>query len=71
MSERLLADRVHSALEQIPNFRRRTWSFETEEGRVVLKGMVRSYYQKQLAQESLRGLEGIDEIENQLEVCWQ
>jgi hypothetical protein len=35
-----------------------------------LRGVVRSYYQKQMAQEVLLGLEGVEHIENQLEVEW-
>lgn len=70
MSEILLSDRVSQALEQNPHFKRRNWSFETNEGRVVLKGVVKTYFHKQMAQESLRGLEGVRQIENQLEVCW-
>jgi osmotically-inducible protein OsmY len=43
---------------------------ERGDGRVVLKGVVRSYYHKQMAQETLRRLQGIQTIENQLEVTW-
>ena len=35
-----------------------------------LAGVVRSYYQKQMAQEMLKNVDGVNEIENQLEVCW-
>jgi hypothetical protein len=31
---------------------------------------VGSYYQKQMAQETLRRVAGVDQIENELEVCW-
>lgn len=44
--------------------------FEAHAGQVTLRGVVGSYYQKQMAQELLRGLEGIQRIENQLEVAW-
>ncbi|HWC88728.1 MAG TPA: BON domain-containing protein [Pirellulales bacterium] len=37
---------------------------------MTLQGIVRSFYQKQMAQESLRDVEGVSEIENQLEVQW-
>ncbi len=37
---------------------------------MVLRGVVRSYYQKQMAQEMLKNVDGVNEIENQLEVCW-
>jgi osmotically-inducible protein OsmY len=44
-------------------------AFETQQGRVVLKGMVRSYFQKQMAQEAIRRLDGVQEIQNELQVC--
>jgi osmotically-inducible protein OsmY len=65
-----LATRISSAIQQNPHLRRRNLRFETEEGRVVLRGTVRSYYQKQMAQEALRRLEGVERIENHLEVAW-
>ena len=62
---------VSSALERNPYLQHRNLRFEThQEGRVVLRGVVRSYYQKQMAQEMLRGLAGIQAIENHLEVSW-
>ncbi len=65
-----LSDRVLTALEQNPYIARRKLRFETEEGRVTLRGVVGSYFQKQMAQESLRNVDGIDEISNELEVSW-
>ena len=65
-----LDSRISSAIERNPHLKRRNLRFETQEGRVVLRGVVSSYYQKQMAQEALRRLEGIDCIENQLEVNW-
>jgi osmotically-inducible protein OsmY len=57
-------------LEQNPHLLGRNLRFEASDGRVTLKGIVRSYYQKQMAQESLRDVAGVDAIENQLEVSW-
>jgi osmotically-inducible protein OsmY len=65
-----LQNRVDTALEQNPYVRRRDLRFETHQGRVILRGIVNTYFQKQMAQESLRHIEGIDEIENELEVSW-
>ena len=65
-----LNSQIKSALEQNPYFSGRNLRFETSEGRVALHGTVRSFYQKQMAQESLRRLEGVSQIENQLEVNW-
>lgn len=63
-----LGDQVSSALERNPYFSGRTLCFETQQGRVVLKGMVRSYFQKQMAQEAIRRLDGVREIRNELQV---
>jgi osmotically-inducible protein OsmY len=65
-----LDDRVCTALDRNPYLGARTLRFETAEGRVTLRGVVRSYFQKQMAQESLRHVDGIHEIANELEVCW-
>jgi osmotically-inducible protein OsmY len=59
---------VDEALSQSPYFARRTVRFETQEGDVVLRGRVCSYYHKQMAQEILRRVDGVRRIENQLEV---
>jgi osmotically-inducible protein OsmY len=39
-------------------------------GRVVLRGVVPSYYQKQVAQEVVRMVDGVERVDNQLEVNW-
>jgi osmotically-inducible protein OsmY len=43
---------------------------ETRDGAVLLRGTVDSYFEKQMAQEALRSVEGITEILNQLEVAY-
>jgi osmotically-inducible protein OsmY len=45
-------------------------SVEAADGRVVLKGNVRSFFQKQMAQEAIRRIDGVQRIENLLEVNW-
>jgi osmotically-inducible protein OsmY len=65
-----LNDRVLTALERNPYLARRNLRFETSAGRVTLLGVVNTYYQKQQAQETVRHVDGVDEIENKLEVCW-
>jgi osmotically-inducible protein OsmY len=65
-----LDDRVFNALEQSPYLARRTLRFETSEGRVTLRGVVHTYFQKQMAQEAIRHVAGVKEIANELEVCW-
>ena len=66
-----LEDRVLSAIERNPHVPGRNLRFETESGRVTLHGVVRSYFQKQMAQEAIRGIEGVAEIRNELEVAWR
>ena len=38
------------------------------EGMVFLRGRVNSYYQKQLAQETIRNVAGVEQIFNEIEV---
>ncbi len=63
-----LSDKVVTALEGNPYLTRRNLRFEASEGRITLRGVVRSYFQKQMAQEALREVDGIEEIYNELEV---
>lgn len=64
-----LDDRVLSALERNPYLTHRNLRFETQQGRVTLRGMVDTFFQKQMAQESIRHIEGVAEIANELEVA--
>jgi osmotically-inducible protein OsmY len=65
-----LDDRVLTALERNPYLSHRNLRFETSSGRVTLKGVVGTYFQKQMAQEAIRYVDGVSEIANELEVCW-
>ena len=69
-AENSLATRISSAIQNNPHLGHRKLHFETREGCVVLRGTVKTYYQKQMAQEALRRLEGVERIENNLEVVW-
>jgi len=53
-----------------PLFRRRQISLLGGKGRVVLTGRVASYYEKQLAQEFLRRCDGVQHIDNRIEVAY-
>ncbi|WP_460166102.1 BON domain-containing protein [Thermostilla marina] len=64
----VLADRIGAALERNPYLMGRVFRFETDRGRVILRGVVETYFQKQMAQEALRGVDGVEEIDNELEV---
>lgn len=65
-----LDERIDQAMTANPFLAGRKLRFETEGSRVVLSGAVSSYFQKQMAQEALRRVDGVSEIENRLEVLW-
>lgn len=39
-----------------------------DRGRLTLRGQVRTFYEKQIAQEAIAGLEGIDQVVNGVKV---
>ena len=67
---RPLADRIGSAILDSPHLTGHTVRIEMRAGRVVLSGVVPSYYQKQIAQEVVRMVEGVEQVENQMQVDW-
>ena len=70
MIDSALESRVMVALKRNPYLPGRKLACETAEGKVVLRGVVGTYYQKQMAQETLRAIEGVHQIENLLQVHW-
>lgn len=46
----------------------RTIRCEYREGMLLLRGQVKSYYAKQLAQESVLAIDGVDQVVNHLKV---
>jgi len=64
-----LVERVVTALERNPYVAGRTLWLKTEQGHVILRGVVGSYFQKQMAQEAVRGIDGVEQISNELEVA--
>ena len=65
-----LFERIHEALTSNPYVPSRLVHVEAADGRVVLKGSVRSFFQKQMAQEAIRRIDGVERIDNLLEVNW-
>jgi|GEM_PF-3541845 len=64
-----LQDLVNSFLARSSASAGRGLSCEVDaQHNVVLRGVVRSYYQKQLIQEQLRQLPGVQRIQNEIEV---
>ena len=63
-----LQDRIDEAVRANPHLAGRRLRLESNEGRVVLSGHVGTYFQKQMAQEAIKRVDGVHEIENRLEV---
>lgn len=63
-----LRDIVEAALARSSSLAGRNLRFEVHEHGLVLRGVVRSYYQKQLVQESLRSISSLHPIHNEIEV---
>lgn len=63
-----LEDQVHDVIKHNPYLSKRELTCVAQEGRVILSGNVGTYFQKQMAQEALRGVEGVDQIDNRLQV---
>lgn len=51
-------------------FRSRPIGIRADHGVVVLHGEVHSFYEKQLAQEVVRHIDGVTRIDNQIEVTY-
>lgn len=67
-AEPSFAEQIDQAINANPHLARRKLRFETAEGRVVLLGTVGTYYQKQMAQEAVRRIQGVRAIDNRLAV---
>ena len=66
----IFTDRLDQALTTSPYLNGRKLRFEAAGNSIVLSGRVASFFQKQMAQEALRQVEGVGEIDNRLEVVW-
>ncbi len=66
-----LIRRIDHAIRRNPHLSGKQVFCQEQSGVVVLHGRVSTYFQKQMAQETLKRLEGIEKIVNQLEVEWQ
>jgi len=66
---RPLSEKIKEALVSNPHVPSHV-RVDASEGRVVLSGSVRSFFQKQMAQEAIRRIDGVETIENLLEVNW-
>lgn len=69
MSRSQLNDIQHqlqSVFNRHPHLQEKRFRFDAEEGRVVMHGTVNTWYEKQMAQEALRNIDGVRQIENEL-----
>jgi len=66
----MLHQQIAKAIVHNPHLDSRRIKVRANRGRVVLCGSAETYFEKQMAQEALRGIEGITSIENELEVDW-
>jgi osmotically-inducible protein OsmY len=67
---RPLVDEIFAALTTNPHVPCQNVRIEEADGRVVLKGNVTTFFQKQMAQEAVRRVDGVEQIENLLQVNW-
>jgi osmotically-inducible protein OsmY len=71
-----LADAIVSSirerLEQHPHFRGRAslLTIESIDGSIVVSGRLPSYYLKQLLQEAIKEIPGVEKIDNHVDVVW-
>lgn len=63
-----LEDRVCHALTRQTQFIGRRVGYRIVDQQVVLTGSVQTFFQKQMAQETLRGITGIERIVNEIDV---
>jgi len=65
-----LLHQVHGTLNNSPYVSTRHVQVDASAGCVRLEGTVHSFYQKQMAQELVRRVDGVETIENLLQVNW-
>ena len=66
-----LSVQVRGALSKSHHLSSRNVHVATDGVKVRLKGTVGSFCQKQMAQEIVRRVDGIETVENQLQVSWR
>lgn len=66
-----LANLASELIVRHPHLHQRRVHLRADGGHLVLQGRVKSFFEKQMAQEALRTIDGVRTIDNQLEVNWQ
>ncbi len=63
-----LEERIGFAADDSPYLTHPSISIEAQSQRVTVRGVVSSYYEKQMAQETLLRVDGVESVDNHLEV---
>ncbi len=71
LTARPLLEQVQGALNRSPYVSQKQVQIETIDGHVRLEGTVGTFFQKQMAQELVRRVDGVERVENRLQVNWQ
>lgn len=66
-----LLDRISAAIDSSPHIAPGKIRVESgDSGQVRLHGKVQTFFEKQMAQETIREMAGANQIENRVEVTW-
>lgn len=65
-----LQQAVSTAIESSPYIAGSRVRIEAGDGRVRLHGDVGTFFEKQMAQEVVRRIDGVEQVENLLQVAW-
>ena len=68
LAEQSLAERIYAVLERSAFFDGRRIKLDIADGKVVVTGVLPSYYQKQMVRQHLADIPGVREIHDELEV---
>ncbi len=63
-----VAKAAEARLRTIPYSARRNVTCQCDDGVLILRGLLGSYYHKQLAQETVAGIGGVVQVVNEIEV---
>jgi len=66
----LFADLVINAVVHNPHVDLSTMNIETRGENVTIHGTAQTFFEKQMAQEAIRKIDGVKAIDNCLEVVW-
>jgi len=61
---------LENRLRRHPMFRDRNFLMRRHDRRIVVEGNVPTFYEKQMVQEIIRRIDGVEEIVNDLTVDW-